>query len=81
MYKNYSQCRNYIAAKYIYGYDTWNRVLSLHFIDPPIDGVSCGGHSAPTCAECPRGNGAGWCNGQCDWDYTESVCFKPGIST
>ena len=50
------------------------------FTDPPINGVSCGGHSAPTCAECPQGNGAVWCNGQCGWDYTNSVCFKPGKS-
>ena len=29
--------------------------------------VSCGGHSAPNCAECPQGNGRGWCNGECIW--------------
>ena len=29
--------------------------------------VSCGGHSASTCEECPEGNGAGWCNGDCIW--------------
>ncbi len=29
--------------------------------------VQCGGHEAPTCDECPQGNGASWCNGQCEW--------------
>merc|ERR1712048_1455669 len=27
--------------------------------------ISCGSHFAGTCAECPQGNGADWCNGQC----------------
>lgn len=30
-------------------------------------GVSCGGHTAATCADCPQGNGASWCNGDCQW--------------
>ena len=29
--------------------------------------VSCGNHYAISCLECPQGNGAGWCNGQCMW--------------
>ncbi len=29
--------------------------------------VSCGGHSATTCAQCPQGNGSAWCNGDCMW--------------
>jgi len=29
--------------------------------------VSCGGHSADSCGECPAGQGAGWCNGECVW--------------
>ena len=29
--------------------------------------VSCGNHNAPTCSECPQGNGAVWCNGECSW--------------
>ena len=29
--------------------------------------VSCGMHSTPTCGECPMGNGASWCNGDCLW--------------
>ena len=28
--------------------------------------VSCGNHDASTCAECPQGNGATWCNGECE---------------
>jgi hypothetical protein len=30
-------------------------------------GVSCGGHIAATCAECPAGQGAAYCNGVCIW--------------
>jgi len=29
--------------------------------------VDCGGHFAKTCALCPAGNGATWCNGDCAW--------------
>jgi len=29
--------------------------------------VSCGGHNASSCAECPQGHGALWCNGICHW--------------
>ena len=39
------------------------------------DRVSCGNHDAPTCAECPQGNGAVWCNGDCSWsDEGGGVC-------
>ena len=36
---------------------------------PPTqaNGVSCGSHSATTCAECPQGRGKNWCNGDCSW--------------
>jgi len=33
----------------------------------PTTNVSCGGHDASSCAECPQGNGAAWCNGDCIW--------------
>lgn len=40
--------------------------------------VSCGNHRAASCAECPQGNGAAWCKGDCIWlnnacqfDYVE----------
>ena len=36
--------------------------------------VSCGNHQAATCAECPQGNGAGWCNGDCTW--TMGACGR-----
>lgn len=29
--------------------------------------VSCGGHTASSCFECPQGNGEAWCNGECEW--------------
>ena len=44
----------------------------------PGDGttVSCGNHEAATCSECPQGNGAAWCNGDCTWQDDE--CVSPG---
>ena len=32
-----------------------------------LDLVSCGVHNATTCSDCPEGNGASWCNGDCKW--------------
>ena len=37
--------------------------------------VSCGNHNANSCYGCPQGNGANWCNGECTWDYSNSVCI------
>ena len=37
--------------------------------------VSCGNHQAATCAECPQGHGAAWCNGQCSWEG--GACIAP----
>jgi len=35
--------------------------------------VSCGNHPAPSCGECPQGNGAAWCNGDCTWRNGQCV--------
>jgi len=35
--------------------------------ESPTTLVSCGNHNAPSCYECPQGNGAAWCNGECSW--------------
>ena len=40
---------------------------------PSGTSVSCGNHEAASCAECPQGNGAGWCNGVCTWHHNECV--------
>ena len=29
--------------------------------------VNCGNHVATSCDQCPHGNGASWCNGDCEW--------------
>lgn len=42
---------------------------------PPPSPVSCGGHIAATCAECPQGHGASWCNGDCLW--SGGSCVPP----
>jgi len=35
--------------------------------DQAEDEVVCGNHKAATCAACPQGNGASWCNADCIW--------------
>mmetsp|Transcript_40176 Transcript_40176/g.71301 ORF Transcript_40176/g.71301 Transcript_40176/m.71301 type:complete len:344 (-) Transcript_40176:42-1073(-) len=32
-----------------------------------VMGISCGGHKAPSCSQCPQGHGESWCNGDCKW--------------
>merc|ERR1712064_33575 len=36
---------------------------------PPVPELTtdCGNHKAVSCKECPEGNGAAWCNGECEW--------------
>merc|ERR1719464_2317580 len=36
-------------------------------IDVGQTDVLCGGHRAPTCADCPQGHGQSWCNADCVW--------------
>ena len=38
--------------------------------------VRCGGHSAPTCSDCPQGHGAAWCNGECEWVSQSKSCGR-----
>jgi len=39
--------------------------------------VTCGGHTAKSCSECPQGHGASWCNRDCGWiDGTCKPLFK-----
>lgn len=35
--------------------------------------VNCGGHEAQSCKACPQGNGAEWCNGDCQWQNEECI--------
>jgi hypothetical protein len=39
--------------------------------------VSCGQHKATTCAECPKGNGKKYCNGDCKW--VQGQCEYKGL--
>jgi len=42
--------------------------------------VSCGGHSAPSCPECPSGKGEGFCHGDCTWVGDACIGMSPGSS-
>lgn len=42
---------------------------------PPTSEVSCGGHVATSCNECPQGNGETWCNGDCERDVSNNRCL------
>eukprot|EP00927_Polykrikos_kofoidii_P008375 TRINITY_DN13476_c0_g3_i1.p1 TRINITY_DN13476_c0_g3~~TRINITY_DN13476_c0_g3_i1.p1 ORF type:complete len:1399 (+),score=171.05 TRINITY_DN13476_c0_g3_i1:127-4323(+) len=44
-----------------------DRIRSLYGLQSAKN-VRCGSHSAPTCALCPQGHGAAWCNLDCMWD-------------
>ena len=37
--------------------------------------VNCGNHLASSCAECPQGHGALWCNGECEWSDENDGCL------
>merc|ERR1712226_1386158 len=41
--------------------------------------VSCGNHNAATCLDCPKGNGASGCNGDCSWDPETSTCVEKDL--
>ena len=45
------------------------------------DVVSCGGHFASSCSECPEGNGASWCKGDCNWKNGECISKYGVIKT
>ena len=53
-----------------------SNLLLFLFAVPSNADVICGGHSASTCADCPQGNGASWCNGACKWESTSSTCVS-----
>ena len=36
--------------------------------------VSCGGHHANKCENCPGKHGRSWCNGDCKWDQQSNSC-------
>ena len=38
--------------------------------------ISCGGHSAASCAECSQNQGASFCNGDCIWDRQVATCVE-----
>ena len=47
--------------------------IQLMLIGTFFSGVSCGGHHAPSCYECPQGHGESWCNGDCNWINNQCV--------
>jgi len=52
-------------------------IVTLCLLTAALADVSCGGHSAATCADCPQGNGAAWCNGECTWE--NNACVVPSL--
>lgn len=46
---------------------------NIHDVSEGSQIVSCGNHKAESCAGCPKGNGANWCNGDCVWTTFENV--------
>ena len=56
--------------KYFRGSILNSNYISTYFSGQP---VSCGNHQASCCQECPQGNGASWCNGDCKWSNNQCV--------
>ena len=54
-----------------------NYCSACECLDPNPD-VSCGGHYATSCEDCPSGNGAFWCNGDCEWNSSLNKCQMKG---
>ena len=49
---------------------------------PSSSEVVCGGHTAPSCAECPRQHGEEWCHVDCKWVFGSCVpAVKSGPSS
>lgn len=42
------------------------------------DKVKCGNHEAASCDACPQGNGASWCNGDCQWVGGQCIRKRSG---
>jgi len=57
----------------------WNKAKCLELLCPEGNTVSCGGHDANTCSDCPQGNGALWCNGECTWKENSCVPLGPQV--
>jgi hypothetical protein len=55
----------------------WN--VAYRDLCPPgkASKVSCGNHRATSCACCPQGHGATWCNGECTWGAKGCVPTVP----
>merc|ERR1712193_25117 len=74
---SYDACTNFGKNGKVYDY-YWCATTSSYDQDkkwgkcPPKDDltVNCGGHKAASCKDCPQGNGAAWCNGDCTWKST-----------
>jgi len=49
-----------------------------HTLQGHLPSVSCGQHTARSCAECPQGNGKSWCNGDCRW--RDGECTNPSVA-
>ena len=43
-----------------------------------VSSVNCGAHTEPHCSDCPQGNGANWCNGDCTW--TLDQCLPTSVA-
>ena len=57
-----------------------NHKRVLYILGTQSSDVTCGGHRASTCSDCPQGNGARWCNGECYWNNQTSTCVAKGIN-
>jgi len=85
----FSDCSNHDFEQYythVVGGGTDGK-FCLDVIEGPIiipgAEVNCGAHTAPSCQECPQGNGRNWCNGECEWtnNQCQASSSRPVTST
>ena len=65
----FKYCHNFIISDL----EILKLFLKIKYVLDSGNSVSCGDHQANTCSECPQGNGAGWCNGDCVWESGSCV--------
>ena len=77
---NCVDCPQGNGASWCNGDCTWitdqcTETLTTGAISSTISTISlnCGGHYASSCENCPQGNGASWCNGDCNWINDQCV--------
>mmetsp|Transcript_29892 Transcript_29892/g.86915 ORF Transcript_29892/g.86915 Transcript_29892/m.86915 type:complete len:198 (-) Transcript_29892:622-1215(-) len=64
------------AGEYQFAYQAFSLYETVS-LSERATAVNCGGHYATNCSQCPSGNGATWCNGDCEWVVPFRAPWQP----